>query len=64
MTEEKFLTVKQVAETLAVSEQTVKSYIRQGELPAFRVGLRGYRISPSDLQAFIEKRKQPPAKEP
>jgi excisionase family DNA binding protein len=63
MQEEILLTVTQTARILQVSERTVVNYITRGELPAFRVGLRGYRISPSDLQAFIEKRKHPPDKD-
>lgn len=59
MQEERLLTVKQVSEILSVSERTVVNYIQRGELPAFRVGLRGYRISPTDLQRFIDWRKRP-----
>jgi excisionase family DNA binding protein len=51
------LTVEEVAKRLKVHIKTVRHWINTGELEAMDIG-RGYRISKSDLQAFIEKRKK------
>lgn len=48
-----FLTVAEVAVELGKSEQTVRQWIREGRLPAITVGLRGYRVSGSDLERMI-----------
>jgi excisionase family DNA binding protein len=53
---EKQFTVEEVAEELRVHPETVRQWIREGELDAFDTG-RGYRISRQDLDDFIEKRK-------
>ena len=52
-----WLTVEEVAKQLKVHIKTVRHWINTGELEAMDIG-RGYRISKSDLQAFIEKRKK------
>lgn len=53
-----WLTVAQVAECLQVSEQTVRRWIRGGQLPVFDPGSRnlGYRIKQEDLKQFVEDR--------
>ena len=53
---EKQLTVEEVSEELRVHPETVRQWIREGELDAFDTG-RGYRISRKDLDDFIQKRK-------
>lgn len=55
---EEVYTVQEVAQNLKVSERTVRNWIDRGELPAFPIGKRGYRISKADLQAFIDERKR------
>ena len=52
-----WLTVEEVAKQLKVHIKTVRHWINTGELEAMDIG-RGYRISKSDLQAFIDKRKK------
>jgi excisionase family DNA binding protein len=52
-----YLNVPQVARMLKVNIQTVRAYIRSGELSAARVG-RSYVITPEDVDRFIEKRKE------
>jgi len=52
-----YLNVPQVARMLKVNIQTVRAYIRSGELSAARVG-RSYVITPQDVDRFIEKRKE------
>jgi excisionase family DNA binding protein len=53
---EKQLTVEEVAEELRVHPETVRQWIREGELDAFDTG-RGYRVSRKDLDDFIQRRK-------
>jgi excisionase family DNA binding protein len=54
---EKQLTVEEVAKELRVHPETVRQWIRDGELEAFDTG-RGYRVSRPDLDAFIQRRKK------
>lgn len=51
--EDKFLTVKEVAKFLRVSERSIFRYISNGRLKAVKVGY--WRIAKSDLDNFIEK---------
>jgi excisionase family DNA binding protein len=44
-------TVDQVAELLGLHVKTVRNYVRDGRLPAVRIG-KQYRISKDDLAAF------------
>lgn len=53
---EQQLTVEEVAEELRVHPETVRQWIRGGELDAFDTG-RGYRISRADLDDFVQRRK-------
>ena len=52
----KFYTSEQVTELLQLNIQTVRKYIRQKKLIAYRFG-KEYRISEEDLKNFIEARK-------
>ncbi len=57
-----YLTVKDVAKRLQVSDQTVWRWIKDGKLPAINISGQ-YRISPSDLDEFIKEHyKQPPGR--
>ncbi len=47
------LTVAEVADLFRVSSMTVYRLIRNGELPAVRVG-RSYRVREDDLQAYLQ----------
>lgn len=49
-----YLTVRDVAHFAAVSPDTVREAIRQGELQAFRCG-RGYRIRETDARGWVER---------
>lgn len=53
---EQQLTVEEVAGELRVHPETVRQWIRSSELDAFDTG-RGYRISRTDLDDFVQKRK-------
>jgi excisionase family DNA binding protein len=50
---EEFLTVAEVAERLRLNDQTVRNWIDQGKLPAFRIGRR-VRIARSDFDRFVD----------
>ena len=57
MTDDTFLTVEEVAKRLSVHEETVRRWIRSGELQAIDLsGPAGYRISQAELQRFIRER--------
>ena len=49
------LTVSEVANAMRVSNMTVYRLIRNGELPAVRVG-KNYRLRETDLERFLEER--------
>jgi excisionase family DNA binding protein len=51
---DEFLTVAEVASTLKLNQQTVRNWIDQGSLPAFRVGRR-VRIRRSDFQRILDE---------
>ncbi len=56
---EELLTVKDVAKRLGIHAQTVKVYIRSGQLRAISLGGH-YRIALSDLQRFLDERATKP----
>ena len=57
MTDERMLTVAEIVELLQVHEQTVRRWIKSGELRAIILGRKsGYRVRESDLRAFLEAR--------
>lgn len=53
MTSPALLTVAEVADLFRVSSMTVYRLIRNGELPAVRVG-RSYRVREDDLQSYLQ----------
>ncbi len=60
---DKMLSVEEVAKELAVNPETVRVWIRSGELVALSIG-RGYRISRTDLDDFIRRRRTDYKKRP
>ncbi|MCB5907405.1 helix-turn-helix domain-containing protein [Streptomyces pinistramenti] len=46
-----FYSVEQVAEHLGLHVRTIRNYVRDGRLPAVRIG-KQYRIAHEDLEAF------------
>ena len=69
MTEQRLLTVREVAERLRASPETVRRWLRQGRLRGFRPGgtKLGYRVPEGELQRFFAElnhgRSQPPSTE-
>lgn len=55
---EPWYTVEQIAEMFQVSEETVRRWVRNGEIPALALGGRkaGYRIRKSDVDTFVAGR--------
>lgn len=51
----KFLTVPEVSEKLRVHWQSTLSYIKGGQLKAYKIG-KGYKIKEQDLLDFIDKK--------
>jgi excisionase family DNA binding protein len=53
-----WLTVRDVAERLQVTEETVRRWIRSAELPVIKLGdpRSGYRVHPADLESFLHQR--------
>ena len=55
MSEQRLLTVREVAERLRSSPETVRRWLRQGKLRGFRPGgtKLGYRVPEAELQRFL-----------
>lgn len=47
-----FLTPQEVSELLRVSVYTVRRWIKDGDLPAYKVG-RGWRISETEIDEWL-----------
>ncbi len=54
-TEERLLTIPEVANRLRVNQKTIRRWIDMGELAAYKLGHQ-WRISERDLRSFLEKR--------
>jgi excisionase family DNA binding protein len=61
MSEQRLLTVREVAERIRSSPETVRRWLRQGKLRGFRPGgtKLGYRVPESELQRFLEMQLRP-----
>jgi len=51
-----YSSLEEVADLLGVTYQLVYRLVREGELPAIRLG-RVYRVAKTDLEAYLESRK-------
>jgi len=52
------LTLREVAELVKVSESTVRRWVRDGSLVAYKVGKRGqFRVKEEDLEVFLERQR-------
>lgn len=52
-----FLTVRDIADRLAVTEETVRRWLRTGKLQGIPFGRAGYRIEEANFQAFLHVNK-------
>ena len=56
MIDDRWFTVEQIAERLQVTEETVRRWLRSGELVGQNFGGRtGYRIRETEVNAFLER---------
>jgi len=60
MMDDQLYTVEEVASRLSVHPETVRKWIKNGELRATNLGGRaGYRIARSALEQFLREREEP-----
>ena len=52
-----YLTLEQVAEALQLQVETIRRYVRAGELKAARFGRR-YRVRPEELDRFVRMKEE------
>jgi excisionase family DNA binding protein len=52
-----FFTERSLATYLAVSDRTIRNWIRSGELPSYKLGA-SRRIDPADVDAFLSQRRE------
>ena len=52
-----FLTPQEVSDLLQVSVQTVRRWIKEDDLPAYKVGPRMWRIRKVDLDEWLEQQR-------
>ena len=57
--DERYLTLREVAEKLKVSRRTVYRWIKDGDLNAYKFA-NEYRITERDLKDFLERRRTRP----
>ena len=51
----KLLSIQEVADTMKVSQKTVRRLIKRGDLAAYKVGARGQiRVKEGDLERYVE----------
>jgi excisionase family DNA binding protein len=51
-----FFTERTLADYLAVSDRTIRNWIRRGELPSYKLGA-ARRIDPADVDCFLAQRR-------
>ena len=59
VTAERYLSLQEVGDELGVSDQTVRRWVKAGELAAYKPG-KEYRIKGSDLEEFLQTREVGP----
>jgi excisionase family DNA binding protein len=53
---ERLLTVEEVAEQMSVTHETVRRWLRSGDLRGVRLARKaGWRVRENDLQAYLER---------
>ena len=52
-----FFTERTLAAYLAVSDRTIRNWIRRGDLPSYKLGA-SRRIDPADVRAFLVQRRE------
>lgn len=52
-----FFTERSLAAYLAVSDRTIRNWIRRGELPSYKLGA-SRRIDPADVENFLARHRE------
>ena len=55
--EQSFLNPQEISDLLRVSVQTVRRWIKERSLPAYKVGPRMWRIKKTDLDEWLERQR-------
>jgi excisionase family DNA binding protein len=55
--EPRLLEAYEVAHRLKCSQEHVRRLVREGKLAVVYIGKRAWRVSPQDLQAFLDKQR-------
>jgi excisionase family DNA binding protein len=55
-----FFTERTLADFLAVSDRTIRNWIRRGDLPSYKFGA-ARRIDPADVKRFLDRHRDEPA---
>jgi excisionase family DNA binding protein len=55
-----FFTERTLAAFLAVSDRTIRNWIRRGDLPSYKFGA-ARRIDPADVKRFLDRHRDEPA---
>ena len=53
------LSLRQAARELHLAERVIRSAVRNGDLPAFKLGERTLRVERSDLYRWVRSRRVP-----
>ena len=56
MSDKDFLSVEEVAKRLGLKEETIRTYIREGSLSAYRFG-NVLRVRVDDYEKFVQERR-------
>jgi len=66
MVEEQWLTTREIAQRLKLTEYTVREWLRTGRLKGYRPGgdRAGWRVRESDLSTFLESTAGPESERP
>ena len=56
--DDEILTAQEVAHIMKVSLKTVRTWVQEGKLATIPIGKKEYRISRSDLNAFIAEQRR------
>ncbi len=58
MQEQRYLTVEEIAQEMRVTDETVRRWLRSGQLVGLNLGRKaGWRIERPDLEDFIQRSK-------
>ncbi len=58
MQEQRYLTVEEIAQEMRVTDETVRRWLRTGQLVGLNLGRKaGWRIERVDLEEFIQRSK-------